>query len=417
MEQLAQNIRISDYTYNLPDSRIAKYPLEQRDQSKLLVFNSSGIHEELFRDLPRLLPPLSLLVRNNTKVIQARVEFLKESGARIEIFCLEPALPADYESNLSSKNKVTWFCLIGNAKKWKSGQLHKELILDGRNLSLVAERLDPIDGKERIRFSWNPGTYSFSELLEVFGTTPLPPYLQRDAEPEDKSRYQTLYAQSNGSVAAPTAGLHFTNNMNSDLKLAQVKISELTLHVGAGTFTPVKSETIGQHQMHTEHIRISRDLLHDLMNHFPFGITAVGTTSMRTLESIYWLGVLLKGGQLNLEAPLHIDQWIPYQSLPQLPTREAILEVLTQMMHREMENLEFTTSLFIIPGYTFRIVNRLVTNFHQPGSTLLLLVAAFIGEDWKGVYQHALQNNFRFLSYGDSSLLERVENTKLTQDE
>lgn len=402
-----ENIKIADFTYDLPDSRIAKYPLKKRDQSKLLIYDKGQIQEELFCNLPKMLPHLSVLVRNNTKVIQARVEFIKSTGGRIEVFCLAPADPPDYESNLSRSGSVSWYCLIGNAKKWKSGTLSKVLNLESGQLILNALRAESTDGKELVKFSWHPQEYSFSEILDQIGTTPLPPYLRRKAEPEDKSRYQTLYALTNGSVAAPTAGLHFTTETEKEILNRKIRISEITLHVGAGTFTPVKSESIDQHLMHTEHIRVTRDTIHDLLNNGSFGIIAVGTTSMRTLESLYWLGYLLKTGKAGLADEIHIDQWLPYKNDKLIPVRTALLEILIQMSVQELEFIDFSTSLFIIPGYSFKLVERLITNFHQPGSTLLLLVAAFIGDDWRKIYNYALKNDFRFLSYGDSCLLIR----------
>ncbi|MCK5820338.1 MAG: S-adenosylmethionine:tRNA ribosyltransferase-isomerase [Bacteroidales bacterium] len=405
-----ENIKIADFTYNLPDARIAKYPLTKRDQSKLLIYKNGQISEAVFSNIPKMLPQLSVLVRNNTKVIQARIEFLKSTGGRIEVFCLEPADPPDYESNLSSSNSVSWYCLIGNAKKWKTGSLSKIIHLGSEQISLNATRVEPHDGKEVVRFSWHPQKYSFSEILDHIGTTPIPPYLQRKAEPDDKSRYQTLYAIADGSVAAPTAGLHFTPKTELELKNRRIRISEITLHVGAGTFTPVKSESIDQHQMHTEHIRINRDTIHDLLSNEPLGITAVGTTSMRTLESLYWLGYLLSSGKAMLSNEIHINQWLPYKSNQAIPVRTILTEILKQMDANKLEFIDFSTSLFIIPGYSFKLVDRLITNFHQPGSTLLLLVAAFIGDDWKKIYEYALNNDFRFLSYGDSCLF--ISNTR-----
>lgn len=405
-----ENIKMADFTYNLPNLKIASYPLGERDNSKLLIYNNGKISHQNFSDLPNILPEFSLMVRNNTKVIQARIEFTKETGAHIEIFCLEPADPPDYESNLSKLISTKWYCLIGNAKKWKSGILTKKIKFDSGQLVLNAERIGLNDGKEVVKFSWSPESYSFSEILDRLGTTPIPPYLERQAEPSDKLRYQTLYALTDGSVAAPTAGLHFTQNTEDGLKLNKIKISELTLHVGAGTFTPVKSERIDQHNMHNEHITLSKDTLHHLLNYESHGITAIGTTTLRTLESLYWLGHKLKSEGIELKDNIHIDQWLPYNDTFDMPVREALLEILMQMTLKEIENINFNTSLLIIPGYSFKLVNRLITNFHQPGSTLLLLVAAFIGEDWRNVYNYALENDFRFLSYGDSSLLLRNQN-------
>lgn len=403
----SQNIKMLDYTYNLPNERIASYPLSQRDGSKLLIYDKGEIGEKLFSDLPDMIAQHSLLVRNNTKVIQARIEFTKDTGARIEIFCLEPSDPPDYESNLSRTSNTCWYCLIGNAKKWKSGILSKKIQFKENHIILNAEKIGVNDGKEVVKFSWSPENWSFSEILDQIGTTPIPPYLRREAEPSDKSRYQTLYAQTDGSVAAPTAGLHFTQETEEKLKLNKTKISEVTLHVGAGTFTPVKSDSIDQHKMHTEHIRVDKDTIHNILNHHTLGITAIGTTSMRTLESLYWLGHQLKSEGKNIEDDINVNQWLPYEDSKNSTVRESLLEILIQMNDKELDQIDFSTSLLIIPGYSFKIVDRLITNFHQPGSTLLLLVAAFIGKDWKEVYHYAMDNDFRFLSYGDSSLLIR----------
>lgn len=407
MKEEVNHISISDYTYDLPDHRIASHPLASRDESKLLVYRNGQTEDHLFRNVPDFLPNDSVIIRNDTKVIQARIEFVKDSGGKIEIFCLEPAIPAVYESNLAKKKSVTWFCLVGNSKKWKTGVLQKELYLDGVSLKLEAKRRGELNGKERITFSWNPSNYSFGDILDHFGKTPIPPYLNRDSEPDDKIRYQTIYARFQGSVAAPTAGLHFSSEIEKKLLDKKICTTHLTLHVGAGTFVPVKSNAIKDHRMHREHVVFTRDLLHDILNNDKFGITAVGTTTLRTLESLYWLGYLLHAKKKNLQESIHIDQWLPYQVESKLTRRQALLEILLRMANLEIETISFDTSLIIVPGYEIKIADRLITNFHQPGSTLLLLVAAFVGDDWKKIYQHALDNSYRFLSYGDSSLLFR----------
>lgn len=405
MKKIAEHIRTDDYRYNLPVNRIAKYPLENRDHSKLLIYQNGTIEESVFLDFPNRIQSDSVIVRNNTRVIQARLEFQKETGARIEIFCLEPSQPADYESNLSKITSSSWYCLIGNARKWKSEILQVAVHTPDGEIRIQAKKMGKTAGKEEIQFTWEPKELSLSEILDHFGQTPIPPYLERESEPEDKIRYQTIYAKNNGSVAAPTAGLHFTKEVEKELRVNKIVTSEVTLHVGAGTFKPIKSETIATHKMHTEHLIVKRDDIHHILNYDKFGITAIGTTSLRTLESLYWVGYLIHKKKISIFDTIHIDQWLPYRSDSSLTRRQALLEILLQMSNNQIESIEFSTGLIIIPGYTFRMVERLVTNFHQPGSTLLLLVAAFVGTDWEKIYQFALDHEYRFLSYGDSSLL------------
>ncbi len=405
MEELGTMVRMRDFTYELPDEKIAKYPVKKRDQSKLLVYKGGTIGHRLFTQLPDLLQPLSLMVYNNTKVIQARLVFFKESGARIEIFCLEPEMPKDYESSFAARLSCTWRCLIGNAKKWKQGSLSQSVTIRNQVVQLTASRSDSKAVDNCIDFTWDNADVSFSEILEHTGLTPLPPYLNRAAQTGDSQWYQTIYAEPEGSVAAPTAGLHFTDAVLHKLDDKNIRRQPLTLHVGAGTFTPVKTETIGQHEMHTERISIQKELIWDLLNHAEFGVTAVGTTSMRSLESLYWYAYLVSTGQIAAGDETTISQWLPYQLTEQISTPKVLQGLLGEMNDQDLESLDFLTQIIIIPGYQFRVVDQLITNFHQPNSTLLLLVAAFIGDDWKEVYQYALDHDFRFLSYGDSSIL------------
>lgn len=399
-----KQIKIVDYDYPLPDERIAKYPLAKRDTSKLLVYKKGVVSEEKFTSLPDLLPPDSLMIFNNTKVIQARMHFRKTTGALIEIFCLEPASPADYALNFQQKEHCSWLCMIGHLKKWKEGSLSREIEVKGTPLTLTATRGERQGNSHWIDFSWNNNEITFSDILEVFGELPIPPYLNRETEEQDKKTYQTVYSKIKGSVAAPTAGLHFTEDVLSDLRKHNIECEEVTLHVGAGTFKPVKSEDIEGHEMHTEHIAVSRNLLQTLLK-YDAKVTAVGTTSVRTLESLYYLGAMLHA-QPNLEEhQLHVTQWEPYETTHTLTPVEAIQEIIDYLDRNAIELLHASTQIIIAPGYTYKIVKRMVTNFHQPKSTLLLLVSAFVKGDWHQIYDFALNHDFRFLSYGDSSLL------------
>lgn len=399
-----QEIRIEDYNYNLPDSRIAKYPLIKRDSSKLLVYKDEKITDGVFSNLVNFLPDNSLMVFNNTKVIQARLHFQKTTGAQIEIFCLEPHIPNDYQLNFQQTDKCSWVCLIGNLKKWKEGDLIKELCVNDKTVELRARRLESYGDAHIVEFQWNDELVSFSELLEIIGELPIPPYLNRDTEDVDKQTYQTVYSKIDGSVAAPTAGLHFTPQVFDSLSQYGVGIAELTLHVGAGTFRPVKSELIRDHVMHSEFISVRRETIEQLLNHRG-KIIAVGTTSVRTLESLYYLGVLIK----NKASQLHVSQWMPYEELNDtLSVEDALSSILDYLQLNNLATLVADTQIIIAPGYRFKIVDGMVTNFHQPQSTLLLLVSALVGEGkWRSIYQHALDNDYRFLSYGDSSLLLR----------
>ncbi len=404
MKENPGHIRISAYHYALPEERIARFPLPRRDQSKLLVYRQGEISEKRFSSLPDLLPANSLLVFNNTRVIQARLHFRKETGALIEIFCLEPVLPADYVLNFQQTRQVEWLCMVGNLKKWKEEPLHRQLQVKGKKLTLTATRIGPEGTSHRIRLEWNDPDTTFADILEFFGELPIPPYLNRETEEADKETYQTVYSRIQGSVAAPTAGLHFTPEVFDRLREKGITREELTLHVGAGTFRPVKSEEIAGHEMHREFISVSRSTIETLLRHRA-GAIAVGTTSVRTLESLYHIGVKLRHHPDATEEELQVKQWQPYETTPALTPEEALEEVLRYMDRNQLDTLHTGTQIIIAPGYTYRIVKGIITNFHQPQSTLLLLVSAFVGTDWKKIYKYALDHDFRFLSYGDSSLL------------
>lgn len=397
-----KNIQIKDYNYPLPEHRIAKFPLKERDSSRLLVYEHGDIRGQVFRDLPTLLPQGALMVFNNTRVIQARLHFRKSTGAQIEIFILEPAAPVDYQENFSSVHECAWYCLVGNLKKWKEGLLSTTVDVDGRAVCLTAERQEVHGTGHRILFRWD-GDVSWAELLEAFGELPIPPYLNRATEESDKVTYQTVYSKVDGSVAAPTAGLHFTERVMSDIRARDIELEEVTLHVGAGTFKPVKASEIGGHDMHTEHIAVHRHTIERLIAHGGKAI-AVGTTSVRTLESLYYMGLMARQGVEEL----HVPQWMPYEEqagAQPLTSVEALTSLLEYMDRHGIDVLHSSTQIIIVPGYTYHIVAMMVTNFHQPQSTLLLLVGAFVGEDWHRIYEFALTHDFRFLSYGDSSLL------------
>lgn len=398
---------LREYNYYLPPERIAYYPAAERDASKLLVRTGNGISSDIFRNIGNHLPEGSLLVFNNTRVIRARLLFKKESGAGIEILCLEPLEPRDYGEAFSSTQPVEWKCIAGNLKKWKKGDLVLNFNDGSRVIKLKASRAGT-EGEDtlRIRFSWDGTDLCFGRILELAGHIPLPPYINRPDTTEDAISYQTVYSSVDGSVAAPTAGLHFTPRLLSELERKGIRKAEITLHVGAGTFKPVKTDNIHDHEMHCEHFIISRSCLDELVRN-EGRITAVGTTTVRTLESLYWMGVKIRGGTSLSEGSIATGQWEPYERETDLPAADA-LDALAKAMDKDgLEYLAGSTSLIIVPGYRFRMIKGLVTNFHQPGSTLLLLVAAWTGEAWKDVYNYALQNDYRFLSYGDSSLLYR----------
>ena len=384
-----EEIRISEYDYPLTDERIAKYPLAERDHSKLLVYRDGKVSEDVFYRVGDYIAAGSLLVYNNTRVIPARLVFHKESGARIEVFCLEPLAPRDYQLALSGTTGCTWKCMIGNLKKWKSGVLS--------NGVLHAERLSTTGNTHEVRFSWDDANMSFAQLLDAQGELPIPPYLNLPTEESDKTTYQTVYSRIKGSVAAPTAGLHFTEKVLDGLRERGIKTTELTLHVGAGTFQPVKTEDANKHTMHTEIIAVPRQTIQDVLDNLGH-IVAVGTTSMRTLESLYFIGATKQ---------LSVPQFAPYEHDYTISTEEALRNILTYLDETKQDTLHAETQIMIRPGYEFHVVDQLITNFHQPKSTLLLLVSAFVGGDWKTIYDYAMSHDFRFLSYGDSSILTR----------
>lgn len=404
MKMDTKHIQISDYNYPLPDERIAKFPLAQRDHSKLLVYRHGEVSEDVFYNLPKYLPKGALMVFNNTKVIQARMHFRKETGALIEVFLLEPANPTDYEQMFQTTGHCAWLCMIGNLKKWKEGTLVREFDIKGKHLTLRATRVKEVHTSHWVDFDWDNSEVSFAEILDAVGELPIPPYLNRETQESDKTTYQTVYSKIKGSVAAPTAGLHFTDNVLAALDAHGIDREELTLHVGAGTFKPVKSKEIEGHEMHTEYICVHRQTLEKLIAHDGCAI-AVGTTSVRTLESLYYMGAKLATTPDATEEELHVKQWDPYDTHPTLTAVEALRNVLDYLDRNHLNALHSSTQIIIAPGYEYKIVKMLVTNFHQPQSTLLLLVSAFLHGDWRKVYDYALAHDFRFLSYGDSSLL------------
>lgn len=399
-----KHIKISDYNYPLPDERIAKFPLAQRDHSKLLVYKNGEVGEDLFYHLPSYLPKGALMIFNNTKVIQARLHFRKATGALIEVFLLEPFEPSDYELMFQTVGSCSWLCMVGNLKKWKEGMLHRELVVNGQHVTLSAMRGAEHGTSHLVQFSWDNNQVSFAEILESVGELPIPPYLNRETQESDKTTYQTVYSKIKGSVAAPTAGLHFTDAVLADLDAHGIDREELTLHVGAGTFKPVKSEQIEEHEMHTEYISVRRQTIEKLIRHNAQAI-AVGTTSVRTLESLYYMGVYVALHPDANEDELHVTQWTPYDTSPTLTALESLKALLSWMEKHELSTLHSSTQIIIAPGYKYKIVRVLITNFHQPQSTLLLLVSAFLHGDWRRVYDYALAHDFRFLSYGDSCLL------------
>lgn len=415
-----KHIHISDYNYDLPDSRIAKFPVLPRDTSKLLVYRHGEISDDIFYNLPKYLPEKSLMVFNNTKVIQARMHFRKETGALIEVFLMEPAEPTDYELMFQTRGECSWLCMVGNLKKWKEGSLVRTFDVAGTTINFKATmRRDIIDAKSGgtnywVDFAWDNPQVSFAEILDAVGELPIPPYLNRETQDSDKTTYQTVYSKIKGSVAAPTAGLHFTDKVLAAIDAAGVRREELTLHVGAGTFKPVKSEEIDGHTMHTEYVCVRRDTLQTLLDYDCCAI-AVGTTSVRTLESLYYMGVKLEANPDAAEEDLHVCQWEPYEKADGTPVggnlvdgitpQKAISNIIAWLDKNNLKTLHSSTQIIIAPGYEYKIVKVLVTNFHQPQSTLLLLVSAFLKGDWHNVYDYALSHDFRFLSYGDSSIL------------
>ncbi len=397
------NININDFTYSLTDERIAKFPLDQRDESKLLIHQDGKNFEDKFKNLAAHIPPKSFLVLNNTKVVRARLFFRKPTGALIEVFCLEPVEPTpEIQLAFQQKGGAVWKCLVGNARRWKDGILTSEFVNEGASFTLSAEIKEKTGSAFLLKLSWDPANLTFAEILEQAGKVPLPPYLHREEVEIDKTRYQTVYAINDGSVAAPTAGLHFTDSVFKSLIRKEISYEYLTLHVGAGTFKPVGDDGIENHEMHTEQVLVTRELINKLIQNSR-NIIAVGTTSVRTLESIYWFGVKLESGK---GSEFKINQFDPYGDLAtlDLPTETALQNVLSYLDDHQTDDLSGITQLMILPGYKYRMINGMVTNFHQPHSTLLLLIAAWLGNEWKEIYDYALENDFRFLSYGDSCL-------------
>jgi len=399
-------LQIKDFTYHLPDERIARYPLAERDQSKLLIYKNGSIREDVYRNIAQHLPKDTLLLFNNTRVIEARMLFEKASGSIIELFCLEPAADLELTTAMSATGKVRWNCLVGGAAKWKQSLLEKKLRTKSGDLSLYAEMIERRPDNFLIEFSWTDKELSFAEVLHLAGVLPLPPYLQRKTEEADYERYQTVYAKQEGSVAAPTAGLHFTDALLNELQQKGIAEEYVTLHVGAGTFRPVKADTMQQHDMHKEWIQVKRSTIENILNYQSRTIIPVGTTSLRTLETLYWMGVKAYMNPSAAIYELEIQQWDVYDLLQQSVSVETALQALLHCMQVHGQNeLICHTQILLAPGYQPRIAAALITNFHQPDSTLLLLVAALVGEDWRKIYDYALQNDFRFLSYGDGSLL------------
>ena len=408
----AQPIYIADFNYPLPDERIAKYPLAERDHSKLLVYRNGRVSEDRFYNVGDYIAPDSLLIYNNTRVIQARLKFHKPTGARIEVFCLEPLKPSDYQLSLSSTTGCTWKCMVGNAKKWHDEALDLEIRNEKLQITLRAYKEQVLGNTYAVRFEWNDNQVSFAEILDAAGELPIPPYLNRKTEESDKTTYQTVYSRIKGSVAAPTAGLHFTDQVLNDLRQRGIETDEVTLHVGAGTFLPVKTADANEHTMHTEIIAVPKTTIQHIIAKLG-KIVAVGTTSMRTLESLYFIGKQfaedkMSNGQRAIDN-IHVDQFEPYEptSTPMPSVQEALQAIVDYLDATGQQTLHAETQIMIKPGYRFRLVDQLITNFHQPQSTLLLLVSAFVNGDWKNIYNYALSHDFRFLSYGDSSILTR----------
>lgn len=405
MSNKTQQIRIEEYDYPLPDERIAKFPLAKRDESKLLLYKDGQVSESVFKHIADYLPVGSLLVYNNTRVIQARLLFQKATGARIEVFCLEPAEPHDYALIFQQTERCSWICLVGNLKKWKDGLLTKKVTIQGEEVILSAEKKESHGDSHRIEFTWNNPKYTFADLLDAAGVLPIPPYLHRETEKSDLVTYQTVYSKIKGSVAAPTAGLHFTPEVLADVDAHGIGREEVTLHVGAGTFKPVKSETIEGHEMHTEFISVRRSSIERIQKNLG-KIIAVGTTSVRTLESLYYIGVKLASHPDATSEELVVNQWMPYEAENnRIPVAEALQHILDYLDRHQADKLVTATQIIIAPGYEFKVVRGIITNFHQPKSTLLLLISAFVKGNWRTIYDYALSHDFRFLSYGDSSLL------------
>ena len=402
-----KDIQIKDFNYPLPDERIAKHPLTQREQCKLLVYQNGDIQDLRFYDVPRLLPQQSMLVYNNTRVINARLRFQKpNAGAVIEIFCLEPIAPRDYAQVFQTTNQCSWLCFVGNSKRWKAGSLTQVVNVNGCEVELAATRGEQKGNAFEIIFSWNNDNITFASLLEAIGEIPIPPYLNRNTEESDSADYQTVYSHIEGSVAAPTAGLHFTDEVLAECDRQGISRRELTLHVGAGTFQPVKSESIGEHDMHTEFISVEKSLLVDLIK-ANGNVIAVGTTSVRTLESLYYIGITLLNNPDANEEELRVKQWAPYQQDYTISTADALQAIIDHLDRNGIDRYIGSTQIMIAPSFKFRVIRGMITNIHPPQSTLLLLVSAFVDGNWKAIYDYALSHDYRFLSYGDSSLLLR----------
>lgn len=402
-----KDIQIKDFNYPLPDERIAKHPLTQREQCKLLVYQNGDIQDLHFYDVPSLLPQQSMLVYNNTRVINARLRFQKpNAGAIIEIFCLEPIAPRDYAQVFQTTSQCSWLCFVGNSKRWKAGSLTQVVNVNGCEVELAATRGEQKGNAFEIIFSWNNDNITFASLLEAIGEIPIPPYLNRNTEESDSADYQTVYSHIEGSVAAPTAGLHFTDEVLAECDRQGISRRELTLHVGAGTFQPVKSESIGEHDMHTEFISVEKSLLVDLIK-ANGNVIAVGTTSVRTLESLYYIGITLLNNPDANEEELRVKQWAPYQQDYAISTADALQAIIDHLDRNGIDRYIGSTQIMIAPSFKFRVIRGMITNFHQPQSTLLLLVSAFVDGNWKAIYDYALSHDYRFLSYGDSSLLLR----------
>lgn len=397
---------ITEFNYDLPKQKIAQFPLEKRDKSKLVIYREGKISESTFKQIPELLPENSLMIYNGTKVVQARLIFQKETGANIEIFCLEPISPTrEIQQAFEQHSGIVWKCLIGNSKKWKTGILSRIFSINGKEVLLTAERLDQYSSFSLIKLSWDPGILSFSNILIHCGIIPLPPYMDRKADEEDKFRYQTVYAKSEGSVAAPTAGLHFTNEVFNALKKKNISFSEVTLHVGAGTFKPVSTADVRDHELHTEQVIVKKEVILQVLKFLDKNIIVVGTTTTRTIESLYWFGVKLIVDEIDYDT-INVEQWDPYKEEYNIgiSVKDSFEAIILNLEKKGKQEIFGQTRLIIIPGYQYRISTILITNFHMPQSTLLLLVSAFIGKQWKDVYDYALKNDFRFLSYGDSCL-------------
>jgi len=408
-----KNLSISDFDYSLPEEKIAVYPLPERDQSKLLIYKNGDISEDIYRNITDYLPENCFLVFNDTKVIKARILFQKKTGAVIEIFCLEPHEKInDYAIILAQKNSVRWKCMIGGAGKWKEKYLEKEIQIEEEKIILKAGLVEKLNDAYVVELSWNPGNFSFAEIIDHAGETPLPPYIKRKTEESDSETYQTIYSVHEGSVAAPTAGLHFTKEIFSSLKKKNIDTGFVTLHVGAGTFKPVKSANMEGHEMHAEWIDVTSKFIEQLIQNISHGVFCVGTTSVRTLESLYWMG-LKTFLDPNIEFEnLKINQWEVYEDPLKnnnCNAKDALQSLLNYLKNKKTERLFIQTQIIIAPGYSFRMIKGIVTNFHQPKSTLLLLVAALIGENWKKIYEYALAHEFRFLSYGDGCLIYKNE--------